>query len=102
MENTDGIKELEIKNGSSCKTWNIVEFAKLWMQFIKIRIFPIITSVFFTALQQNQQKLTFLLCFGVINVHAASLLCSLCVGVSQRAGAELRLLLISQRLSAAS
>ena len=32
-ENTDGITELDDKNGISCKTRNIVEFAKMWAGF---------------------------------------------------------------------
>ena len=83
-ENTDGITKLDDKNGIGCKT---LEFAKMWMQCIKIRIFPTIISGFFTAFKQNEKKQTLLLCFGVINIHAAYLLCMcvcLCVRVSLR------------------
>ncbi len=38
--------EFDNKNGINCKMWNIVEFAKTWMQFIKINSFPSL-QVFF-------------------------------------------------------
>ncbi len=40
MENTDGIAEFDDKNGNNSKTRSMVEFAKMWMQFIKIWVFP--------------------------------------------------------------
>lgn len=41
-ENTDRIVEFNRKNGINCKTRNIGDCAKVWIQFIKIRGFPTI------------------------------------------------------------
>ncbi len=38
-ENMDGLAEFGNIYGITCKTRNIIEFAKMWMQFIKIRVF---------------------------------------------------------------
>ncbi len=53
-ENTDRTAEFDNKNAINCKTRNIVEFAKTWRQFIKIRVFSTIISVFFTAPKPNE------------------------------------------------
>ncbi len=71
-ENTNGITEFDNKNLINCKMQNIVQFAKMWMQFIKICVFPAIISVFLTVTKPNEQKRTMLLCFGVIYGHTAT------------------------------
>lgn len=73
-ENTGGIAECDNKNVINRKMLNIVEFAQMWMWS-----FPSNYEHFFPAPKPNEQKKTLLLCFGVINGHTASVLCTLCV-----------------------
>ncbi len=51
QSNTDRVAEFDDKSGINCKMRNIVECAKMWMQFliIKIRVFPTIISIFHSA-----------------------------------------------------
>ncbi len=78
-ENTDRIAEFDDKNGINCKTRKIVEFAQMWMQFIKIQVFPPLQAFFHSAYAKWTDEKTILRCFGVIYGHTASVLCSLWV-----------------------
>lgn len=56
VEDTDRIAAFDHDNGINCKTWNIVEFAKMTMRFLKVSVFPHHYKHFFTVPKLNEEK----------------------------------------------
>ena len=78
--------KLDNKNGSNCKTWNIVQFAKMWMQF-KNQGFPYHYKRFFTVPKPNEQKKIF--CYVLVSFTGTlPLTLALRVGVSRGRGLD--------------
>lgn len=66
--NMDEIEEFHNRNGFNCEMNNITETAKMCTQFIKIRVFSTIISVF-TGPKTNELRNNMLLYFDVTHTH---------------------------------